>query len=224
MSSREIAELVDSRHDKVKQSIERLAERGVIVRPPLGDEPETDAMGRTRVTKVYTFSGEQGKRDSIIVVAQLCPEFTARLVDRWAELERAVQSHMLALPQDYASALRALADESERATALAARIEQDAPKVAFADQVAAATDAISLGQAAKILGTGRNRLSSLMRQMGWLTRTNEPYQHKINSGLLDVKIGSWEHPQKGLQRSVTTLVTGKGLAKLRDIVHPQTTH
>ncbi|MDP1165211.1 phage regulatory protein/antirepressor Ant, partial [Klebsiella pneumoniae] len=40
-----------------------------------------------RPSTFYVFSGEQGKRDSIIVVAQLCPEFTARLVDRWQELE-----------------------------------------------------------------------------------------------------------------------------------------
>ncbi|EOD9048659.1 DNA-binding protein, partial [Klebsiella quasipneumoniae] len=33
------------------------------------------------------FESEEGKRDSIIVVAQLSPEFTARLVDRWKELE-----------------------------------------------------------------------------------------------------------------------------------------
>ncbi|PZU59835.1 MAG: DNA-binding protein [Sphingobium sp.] len=224
MSSREIAELVDKRHDNVKRTIETLAESGVIVRPQIEDEPEVDAMGRTRVTKVYVFTGEQGKRDSIVVVAQLCPEFTARLVDRWAELERAVQSHMLALPQDFASALRALADSTDKVHALEAKVEADAPKVAFAEGVVAAPDAISIGQAAKILGTGRNRLASLMRQAGWLTRTNEPYQPKINSGLLDVKIGSWEHPEKGLQRSVTTLVTGKGLAKLRTIVHPQPTH
>ncbi len=40
-------------------------------------------------SQAYIFEGEQGKRDSIIVVAQLSPEFTARLVDRWRELEGA---------------------------------------------------------------------------------------------------------------------------------------
>jgi phage regulator Rha-like protein len=79
MSSREIAELVDSRHDKVKQSIERLAERGVITLPPLGEY--LDVLGRP--AKHYLV----GKRDSYVVVAQLSPEFTARLVDRWQELE-----------------------------------------------------------------------------------------------------------------------------------------
>ncbi|WP_272538578.1 Rha family transcriptional regulator [Providencia sp. PROV197] len=82
MTSEEISDLVGSRHDKVKQSIERLADRGIITLPPTGEKP---TAGRT--STYYLFSGEEGKRDSIIVVAQLCPEFTARLVDRWKELE-----------------------------------------------------------------------------------------------------------------------------------------
>lgn len=87
MTSQEIADLVESRHDSVKRTIERLANQGVVVQPPLVDEPGTDTMGRPRITQVYQFTGEKGKRDSIVVVAQLSPEFTARLVDRWQELE-----------------------------------------------------------------------------------------------------------------------------------------
>lgn len=37
MTSQEIADLVESRHDKVKQSIERLAAGGMIQLPPLGE-------------------------------------------------------------------------------------------------------------------------------------------------------------------------------------------
>lgn len=99
---------------------------------------------------------------------------------------------------------------------LEAKVQQDAPKVAFAESVAAATDAISIGQAAQLLGTGQNRLFAFMREKGLLKRNNQPYQHTIESGLLDVKLGSWwEHPTKGLQRSITPLVTGKGLQRLR---------
>ncbi len=43
-------------------------------------------------TMVYVFSGEQGKRDSFVVVAQLSPEFTGALVDRWQELEQQVSA------------------------------------------------------------------------------------------------------------------------------------
>ena len=70
MTSREIAELVGSRHDKVKQSIERLAtdkenKPAVICLPPLGEY--LDNLGRP--ASEYIFSGEQGKRDSIVVAA-----------------------------------------------------------------------------------------------------------------------------------------------------------
>lgn len=106
MSSIEIAELVSSRHDKVKQSIERLAERGIIQLPPLGIVENINKLGLNQKTKVYEFSGESGKRDSIIVVAQLCPEFTARLVDRWQELEEQVARP--ALPENYIEALEEL--------------------------------------------------------------------------------------------------------------------
>ncbi|EQA4952873.1 Rha family transcriptional regulator [Salmonella enterica] len=96
MTSQEIADLVGSRHDSVKRTIERLANQGVIVQPPLVDERGTDSIGRQRITQAYVFSDERGKRDSIIVVAQLYPELTARLVDRWRELESGE-----ALPRSY---------------------------------------------------------------------------------------------------------------------------
>ncbi len=82
MSSQEIAELVVARHDSVKRTIERLADRGVIQLPPL-----------VKVKNHLKQTVEQYqvcKRDSFVVVAQLSPEFTAALVDRWQELERQI--------------------------------------------------------------------------------------------------------------------------------------
>ncbi|HIA4174574.1 TPA: Rha family transcriptional regulator [Escherichia coli] len=87
MTSIEIAELVGSRSDNVKISIERLAKSGVIQLPALQVFEKINNLGLRRSVEAYVFEGEQGKRDSIIVVAQLSPEFTARLVDRWRELE-----------------------------------------------------------------------------------------------------------------------------------------
>lgn len=94
MSSREIAELVGSRHDDTRRSIERLAidqynkdgsikRRAVIQLPPMAEVK--NHLGQS--VSEYIFSGAQGKRDSLVVVAQLSPEFTAKLVDRWQELE-----------------------------------------------------------------------------------------------------------------------------------------
>lgn len=79
MSSQEIAELVVARHDSVKRTIERLADRGVIQLPPL---VEVKNHLKQTVEQYHVC-----KRDSFVVVAQLSPEFTAALVDRWQELE-----------------------------------------------------------------------------------------------------------------------------------------
>ena len=109
MSSREIADLVESRHDNVRVTIERLAERGVIALPAMQEKP---TGGRPSVE--YVFSGEKGKRDSLVVVAQLSPEFTGRLVDRWQELESQAARPPIAIPQSLPEALRLAADLAEQ--------------------------------------------------------------------------------------------------------------
>lgn len=88
MSSTEIAELVNKRHDNVKRTIETLAKSEIIQLPQSEKVENKQSNSPNRFTEVFIFEGEQGKRDSIIVVAQLCPEFTACLVDRWQELEQ----------------------------------------------------------------------------------------------------------------------------------------
>jgi phage regulator Rha-like protein len=108
MSSQEIADLVNSRHDKVKQSIERLVERGVIVQPPMGEVENKQSLSPNKWAKVYHLC----KRDSLIVVAQLCPEFTAVIVDRWQELEEQLSAP--ALPKSLPEALRLAADLAEQ--------------------------------------------------------------------------------------------------------------
>jgi len=104
MSSREIAELVNSRHDSVKRTIERAVERSAIGDPPLVETEEINNLGLPCKIKEYIFTGEQGRRDSIVVVAQLSPEFTGRLVDRWQELEKAIATKSTSLT-DYDKAI-----------------------------------------------------------------------------------------------------------------------
>jgi phage regulator Rha-like protein len=48
----------------------------------MADAAFTNARGESRSQKVYLCD----KRTSMIVVAQLCPEATAKFVDRWQEL------------------------------------------------------------------------------------------------------------------------------------------
>jgi len=132
MTSREIAELVEKRHDNVKRTVSELANSGVISYPQIEDGKKS-ANGV--IETVYLLE----KRDSFIVVAQLSPAFTARLVDRWQELEakqaapaalsvmdilhiamEAEKGRLLAIEQrDHAIATKAHIGSKREATAMA---------------------------------------------------------------------------------------------------------
>ncbi|EKB2190056.1 Rha family transcriptional regulator [Escherichia coli] len=108
MTSIEIAELVGSRPDSVKRTIETLAKKGIIQFSQTVEIENKQSLGPRRFSSAYVFEGERGKRDSIIVVAQLCPEFTARLVDRWRELEEQIRKPMSQIEMVAAMALEAV--------------------------------------------------------------------------------------------------------------------
>ena len=140
MTSQQIADLVGSRHDNVKRTILSLNTAGVI-QLPQREEVKND-RGQTVV--LYRFTGEQGKRDSIVVVAQLSPEFTAALVDRWSELERQVVQQPQ-IPQSFAEALQLAADQAKQ-------LELAAPKVSAYDKLIESTHLKSVGDVAKSIG------------------------------------------------------------------------
>ena len=118
-------------------------------------------------------------------------------------------------PKDLSSLLIAAGEELR---ARDEKIEVLEPKAKFCDQVAITDDAITVAEAAKLIGTGQNRLFAFLRKTGWLTRKNEPYQEKVESGCMEVKLSDpWIHPDHGLKRSITALVTGKGLVKLQKL-------
>ena len=65
MTSLEIAELTEKRHDNVKRVIETLAASGVISLPQI-EEVKIPRERRDESATVFVFSGEKGRRDSII--------------------------------------------------------------------------------------------------------------------------------------------------------------
>ena len=135
-----------------------------------------------------------------------------------------------ALPQDYASALRELADQYERAEMEAARArELEAPAKSW-EALAAPGGDYSVAGAAKTLSRdprieiGRDRLFRFMHELGWIYRTTgkrahwEAYQdkgikpgrlvHKLGGGFINEKTGEWEQTQP------TVRITPKGLHEL----------
>ncbi len=87
------------------------------------------------------------------------------------------------------------------------------PKAEFHDKVAraAAQDALSIREFAKLMGTGQNRFFEWLRGEGLLIPyTTEPYQCFVDSGYFRVTEEAFED-KKGKDRTyLKTLITGKG--------------
>ena len=137
-------------------------------------------------------------------------------------VEKRARSLAPALPQSLPEALRAFADAEEKRLALASKVEADAPKVLFADSVAASTSTVLVGELAKILRgngveIGQNRLFERLRDEGYLIRRrgsdwNMPTQYAMELGLFEIKETAVTHSDGHVTVSKTPKVTGKGQA------------
>ena len=185
MSSREIAELVGSRHSDVMRTIDRLLDKRVIS----GCTPSAYTQEQNgQPYRQYLVC----KRDSFVVVAQLCPEFTAALVDRWQELEAQVAKPVELSRMD----ILQLAMESEKARLLA--VEQlaiAAPKAAFVDQYVEAAGSMSFRQVAKLLNANERQFRQLLLDKGvmyYLGGVLTPYSQHQDAGRFEMKTGTSE--------------------------------
>ncbi|MGR6423357.1 phage antirepressor KilAC domain-containing protein [Aeromonas veronii] len=220
MSSQEIADLVGSRHDNVKVTIERLAKKGVIQLPAMQDCGRINGLGINQSFSVYVFTGKQGKRDSLIVVAQLCPEFTARIVDRWQELEeKLAQPDPMAALNDPATMRGLLLTYTEKVLVLEERVEEMKPKVEALDLIATADGSLNLTEAAKALQQPPRKFNQHLCSQRWIYKRAGGkqwlgYQDKVQQGLVEHKVTMVPLTDGGERLCEQVRITPKGLTKL----------
>lgn len=221
MTSLEISDLTGSRHDNVKRTIERLAERGVIQSPPLEEIENKQSLGPRNKTMAYVFTGKQGKRDSLIVVAQLCPEFTARIVDRWQELEDVVTKPvdpMVAL-NDPATMRGLLLSYSEKVISLEHQVEEMRPDVEALERIAIADGSLNLTEAAKALQQPPRKFNQHLCSQRWIYKRAGGkqwlgYQDKVQQGLVEHKVTTVPLADGGERLCEQVRITSKGLTRL----------
>lgn len=111
------------------------------------------------------------------------------------------------------------------------QIEEQKPKVEFADHVSASENSVDMGEFAKIvqkngIKLGRNNLFSKLRKLKILMDGNLPYQQYMNAGWFEVVESTYERSGT-LYVSTKTLVTGKGqialVRKLRKALAEEST-
>lgn len=199
MSSREIAEMTSKRHDNVMHIIRQLNADQLLT--PESKESTFDHRGNTY------YEWHLAKRDSYLLVARLSPEFTARLVDRWQELE-AQQAPRI--PTTMAEALRLAADQAEELERQQAQLEAQKPAVEFVERYTDSTGLVSLTQAAKDLQFKPRAFTRALEDSGYLYRSGgalTPYQRYLDQGLFQLVNG-----EKGGHGYSQTKITTKGKA------------
>lgn len=140
------------------------------------------------------------------------------------EKGKMARQYFLQLERDWNSPekvmARALQIADRRIKTLESKVQADAPKVLFADSVAASTSTILISELAKILrqngvNTGEKRLFRWMRENGYLVKRNGtdynmPTQLSMELGILKVKETVVCHSDGHTSISKTPKVTGKG--------------
>lgn len=193
MTSLEIAELCQKRHDNVKRTIEILSEktdkRDAVIARPHSEVIQKEVNNRIYDVEVYIFKGEQGKLDSITIVAQLCPEFTAAIVKRWYELEN---QNAVRLPQTFAEALQLAADQARQ-------LELAAPKVQYFDSVADRKNLLNATQVGQKFGMSAKVLNKTLEDFKVynkaIKRSRVFQQWFIDRGFGELKQTESGHPQ-----------------------------
>lgn len=158
------------------------------------------------------------KKEALLVISGYDAKIRMAIIDRLEYLENEFKKlnapKLPQIPKSYGEALLEagrLALEKEK---LEAQIQADKPLVDFAKDVSQSSNAISVGEFAKLLSTqgiklGQNKLFAWLRKSGYLMHDNEPYQKFIDCGYF-ATIEQVYQTFNSKQVSLKTLITGKG--------------
>ena len=184
MSSRELSKLADKRHDNTLKLISSLIDGGV--------------LKNTTLSRYINDQNKQeypeylcDKRDSLVIIARLSPEFTAAIVDRWQELES--KQNQLPDFSDPVAAARAWADAKEAAIKALSYAEAAKPAVEFVERYVESTGNLGFRQVCKLLKAKENAFREFLeseRVMYKLGGDWVPYACHIDAKRFHVSTGT----------------------------------
>ena len=220
MSSREIAELCEKRHDNVMRDIRVMlvdlyGEGGVLS----FEETQTNSQnGQTYL--VFNLP----KDLTITLIAGYNVKLRKRIIDRWIELEAQVAKPALDPMQilsDPATMRGLLLNYTEQVLTLQSKVGELAPKAQAFEMIAASKSALTYTEASKVLGMRRQDLVVTLHANGWHYRQNGSwvaYDRYIKNGCLQYKEAKYTDDNTG--REVIRPychITQKGITRLAQL-------
>lgn len=211
VSSKEVAEHFEKRHDHVLRDIENLMQKDS---PNFGEMffeyAYEDSYGRKQ--KCYLMNRDGFSLLVMGFTGDKALEWKLKYIEAFNMLERECNS-----PEKIMA--RALQIAERELSTLRLENKEMKPKALFADAVSASHTSILIGDMAKLLKqngveTGQKRLFEWLRENGYLMKTgsskNMPTQRAMELGLFEVKESTISNPDGSIRVTKTTKVTGKG--------------
>lgn len=219
VSSRDVAKVFEKLHKNVIKELEKiLTEQSAKIGADIVKSSYLDDLGRNYKQYLLTKKG----LNLYLFNIQGYNDYKIAFLDKFEEMEQALQSNQPAfkVPTTMVEALELALEQAKQIEALNTKIEIDKHKVEFYDAVADSKDAITIGDAAKVLnmGVGRNRLFEILRNNKILQNNNVPYQKYIDSGYFRVVEQQWTKPDGENCVSIKTLVYQNGLNFIRKLI------
>lgn len=186
--------------------------------------PRMVEYGFTENQDFSTFLSEStGGRPATDHVIKLDMAKEIAMIQR-TEKGKEVRQYFIQVEKDFNSPekilARAVLIAEKKVMSLEAKIEEQKPKVLFADAVSASHTSILVGDLAKLLrqngvDIGQNRLFEWLRKNGFLIGRkgdswNSPTQYSMDLELFEVKERTHQEPDGSVRITKTTKVTGKG--------------
>lgn len=210
MSSIEIADLCDKRHDHVMRDIKIMMEALGEDLPKFGGI-YTDAYGRDQ--KCFHLPRDL----TMTLITGYSIPLRKKVIDRLDELER---RQPVTIDLNDPINLRALLlDNVNKVLDLQHKLEEMQPAVDALEKIADAHGSFNRTEAAKHLGVAPHTLMRWMTTNGWTyrrpgSREDIGYQSKITAGLLEHKVNTGPRPDGTEWISTQVRVTPKGLTVL----------
>ena len=221
VSSRRVADNFGKQHKHVLEAIENIKAENSALMDMFYETSYKAGTGKSY--KEYLMNRDGFSLLVMGFTGKEAMEWKIKYIEAFNAMEKKLSKPQLTLTEQMAQGLLAaqqlLEEKSKQVAHLAMTIEEQKPKVLFADAVSASKTSILIGDLAKLIRqngveVGQKRLFEWLRNNGWLMKSgnskNMPTQRGMEMKLFEVKEGSYVDSNGVNVVTKTTKVTGKG--------------